>query len=59
MKTKIKKLNVSKQTIANLEDSEARTINGGFFPWPGPTFLCDFTNRRNTCTCPSDMGQLA
>jgi hypothetical protein len=32
MKTKIKKLNVSKQTVANLEDSEARVINGGAFP---------------------------
>jgi hypothetical protein len=42
MKTKIKKLNVSKQTVANLEDAEARVINGGFFPG---TFFIDFTKQ--------------
>lgn len=43
MKTKIKKLNVSKQTVANLEDAEVRAINGGAFPFIHYTAFCNFT----------------
>jgi hypothetical protein len=43
MKTKIKKLNVNKQTVANLEDAEVRAINGGILPSIPYTSLCGFT----------------
>jgi hypothetical protein len=43
MKTKIKKLNVNKQTVANLEDAEVRAINGGIFLGIPYTVFCNFS----------------
>lgn len=43
MKTKPKKLKVDKQTVANLEATEAKSINGGAAEFCTLTKECNYT----------------